>query len=604
MAPLRIHVSDAFLSSFHLARTFQSAFITCNSPHSNDNACPDANKNNGGDGSDGDSSSLPPAEPLEPDFLATLKPINLLPLERTLTLFEAPNATITFMDGSPQVATDWLRSRVSEVVYRNPWLGGYLGKDKSRGGAVSLFYDPSSDEVNPDVFTSFEPGTIELTRETKYEDFGEVFSGHDVVVRCNADLVGRNQPIFRVCVIPDAKEPNDRFALVVSMSHVAGDGYTFHKIFKFLSTDCNTADIEEMNPIRKHKFTEAVYDLCGSEEAFYVDKISRSPMWSAFAKKDETVIVRAAFYIDESWVEGQKEAWEKMARMEEAEKLLLGNGSAKDMETNLAPVGEDDEVTSDGVQDMPAPSTQAPSKPRPLPANFKVSFASHQTASHITTNDIITSWFFRVCDATIGLMPFMLRERIPLFKSVDAGNYAITIPFPRKDYHSPMLIRDARPTGRRVNTDIPLPPHRAENRYGISIDWRGVGFKKGGLKLGPKGECKQVLHLPCYQSQDYKYIPKNFSSIHLFNAGPEGEPAVSVVCPDFVMDRVLQSGIVKSMINEGQISTSEEDTFMEAVVEAKEGRRTSVFAGLLDPEATKALNAASVLSTIADEDAE
>ena len=198
----------------------------------------------------------------------------------------------------------------------------------------------------------------------------------------------------------------------------------------------------------------------------------------------------------------------------------------------------------------------------------------------------------------------MLRERIPLFKSVDAGNYSITIPFPRKDYHSPMLIRDARPTGRRVNADTPLPPHRAENRYGISIDWRGVGFKKGGLKLGPKGECKQVLHLPCYQSQDYKYIPKNFSSIHLFNAGPDGEPAVSIVCPDFVMDRVLQSGIVKSMINEGQISSAQQDTFAEAVVEAKEGRRTSVFASLLDSDAAKALNAASVLSTIADEDAE
>lgn len=565
-----------------------------------------ANKNNDEDAGDGESSNLPPAEPLEPDFLAALKPIDLLPLERTLTLFEAPNATITFMDGSPQVASDWLRSRVSEVVYRNPWLGGYLGKDKSRGGAVSLFYDPSSDEVNTDVFASFDPGAIELTRETKYEDFGGTFSGHDVVVRCNADLVGRNQPIFRVCVIPDAKEPDDKFALVVSMSHVAGDGFTFHKIFKFLSTDCDASDIEEMNPIRKHEFTEAVYDLCGSGEAFYVDRISRSPIWSKFTKRDETVIVRAAFYIEEEWVEGQKEAWEKMARMEEAEKLLIGNASAKDMESNLAPVGEDEVVaddcgprsTSTPEQDKSAPTTSK----QPLPANFKVSFAAHQTASHITTNDIITSWFFRTCDATIGLMPFMLRERMPQFTSNDAGNYAITIPFPRKDYHSPMLIRDARPTGRRVHTDIPLPPHRAENRYGISIDWRGVGFKRGGLQLGPKGECKQALHLPCYQSQDYKYIPKNFSSVHLFNAGPNGEPAVSIVCPDYVMDRVLQSGIVKGMINEGQISNREQDTFAEAVVEAKEGRRTSVFASLLDPEAAKDLNAASVLSIIADED--
>ena len=70
------------------------------------------------------------------------------------------------------------------------------------------------------------------------------------------------------------------------------------------------------------------------------------------------------------------------------------------------------------------------------------------------------------------------------------------------------------------------------------------------------------------------------------------------------MDRVLQSGIVKGMINEGQISNSEQDTFAEAVVEAKEGRRTSVFASLLDPEAAKALNTASILSTIADEDDE
>ena len=95
-----------------------------------------------------------------------------------------------------------------------------------------------------------------------------------------------------------------------------------------------------------------------------------------------------------------------------------------------------------------------------------------------------------------------------------------------------------------------------------------------------------------------------FSFLKHEKAGPNGEPAVSIVCPDYVMDRVLQSGIVKSMINEGRISNSEQDAFAEAVVEAKEGRRTSVFASLLDPEAAKALSAASILSTIADEEDE
>jgi len=551
-----------------------------------------AQNNSDGSGDDDSSNALPPAEALHPDLLANLQPVDLLPLERTLTLFEAPNATVTFMDGSPQVAIDWLRKRVGEVVYRNPWLGGYLAKDRSRGGAVSLFYDPSSDEVSSDIFTAFEPGAIELARDTKYEDLGEAFAGYDVVVRCNADLVGSNQPIFRVCVIPDAKQPEDRFALVVSMSHVCGDGFTFHKIFKMLSTDCKVADIEEMNPARKHDFTDAVYELCGADEAFYVDKISRSPVWSAFNKKDDTVIVRAAFFIDEGWVEGQKEAWDKVSKMNDAEKMLLAE-SSRDLKSNLPAVGEDD-VVEDG-EDVPAASSSATESPvatssgpqQPPPADFKVSFAAHQSATHITTNDIITSWFFRTCDATIGLMPFMLRNRLPQFNDKDAGNYAMTIPYPRKDYHTPMLIRDSRPTGRRVHTEDPLPRHAAEHRYGVSIDWRGVGFKKGGLILGPHGECKQVLHLPCYQARDLHFIPKSFSSIHLFNAGPDGEPACTVVCPEFVMERIMNSGIVKSIINESRVAAGEEDAFTDAVAGAKQGRRTSAYVDFVDTKAAK-----------------
>jgi len=579
-----------------------------------------ANKNKtpgDGGGSDDSSPGLPPAKPLDPSTLRGKRPVDLLPLERTLALFEAPNATITFMDGDPAVASEWLRRRVADVVYRNPWLGGYLAKDSR--GRVCLFYDETSDDVDTDIFTSFDLGAIHLTRETKYEDLGFAFAGHDVVVRCNADLIGRDQPIFRVAVIPDADLPQSRFALVISMSHVCGDGYTFHKIFKMLATD---STIETMNPTRKHLFVDKVYELCGPNEAFYVDKISRSPVWAAFAPRNETVIERKAFFIDEDWVEGQKRSWDRVARAQYAERKYAANN---DNANGLASVTEDDGTGDDRIEliatidsaDNVGPVPKCDNQPRPAPraanrmqragrraqaSDFKVSFASHDSAVHLTTNDIITSWFFQTIDATVGLMPYMLRNRIPSIKDSDAGNYCITIPYVKKDYGSPMFIQQSRQAGRRVHTETPLPKHSAENRYGICIDWRGVGLRKGGLLLGPNGECRQVLHLPCYQTRDLAFIPKSFSSIHLFNAGPHGEPACTVIAPDHVMRRIMESGIVKGIINESRVSGSEEDAFAEVVQESREGRRTSGYASLLDKDADKALALERMLSAISSEE--
>lgn len=82
--------------------------------------------------------------------------------------------------------------------------------------------------------------------------------------------------------------------------------------------------------------------------------------------------------------------------------------------------------------------------------------------------------------------------------------------------------------------------------------------------------------MPLYDMTDVESLPKSFSSITLFNAGPNGEPAVAVIAPQSVVSKIEKSGIVKEMLFESEGPS--EDLFLENIQETARGRRTSVFA--------------------------
>jgi hypothetical protein len=521
--------------------------------------------NNGKEGESPDSSEATTTNrPLDPQVLRDKRSVDLLPLERTLALLEAPIATITFCerrdkdDDKNEKIEDYLQARVTEIVEKNPWLGGWLSRDPTTG-AVKLYYDETGEQINGSIFRAFS-SEIGLSRDTPYEEYGSLFEGRDVLVRGNAEIINYDrQPLWRVSVIPDQNSPSDRLALVVSMSHILGDGYTYFRILNMLG---NHAAIESMNPVRRpHQFNQQVAQLVGIDEAYYIDKISKSPLWAVFVKtKDDTVIQRRAFFLNEEWIEDQKRVWDQAAKLEQAYELY---GAGNDGERRVE-------------QHIPSITTVPRSN-----ENFKVSFAAHQASSSLTTNDIITSWFFNTVNATAGLMPYNLRSKFPDLKDSDAGNYTTTIPFGMADYGSPLLIQKSRLLGKRAHANIPLPQHALDNRYGISIDWRSFQ-RKGGLTMGSNNQWRQVLQIPCYKIQDLNSIPKTFSSIHLFNAGPHGEPAFTVIAPSNIMHAIASSGMVKSTIVELNCQGSEKDTFAETVQAALDGRRKSVYAPLLE----------------------
>jgi hypothetical protein len=185
-----------------------------------------------------------------------------------------------------------------------------------------------------------------------------------------------------------------------------------------------------LNPKRNPLWVKDVEEMVGIAELYYIQKIAKSPLWVRF-QKDESVIETRVFFLNEEWVEGQKEAWAALAAAEAA---------AENAETSL--------------QFLPSPAR----------SDFAVSFASPLSAPSISTNDIVTCWFYRLVNSTVGLMAYNLRGRVASCGPEDAGSYSCAIPYTAEDYETPALIQQSRTNARRAFADrkenpTTLPSH-------------------------------------------------------------------------------------------------------------------------------------------------
>ncbi|KAG9400050.1 hypothetical protein AC1031_010968 [Aphanomyces cochlioides] len=80
-----------------------------------------------------------------------------------------------------------------------------------------------------------------------------------------------------------------------------------------------------------------------------------------------------------------------------------------------------------------------------------------QTVPFVSTNDIITSWFFRQTKADIGIMIANLRGRAEGIEPDMAGNYHTVVVYQPDDFATPSLIREsiANAMCRARSTDLP-----------------------------------------------------------------------------------------------------------------------------------------------------
>lgn len=354
--------------------------------------------------------------------------VPLLPFERSSVLFNhvAPTTTITFYEGDAPVKH--LERRVAEIVHANPWLASRLiDSDGWRG----LAYRQGP---QPDLFQELDYEKARVSSEVSLYAMPKRVD--DAIVKLGRDVSNLDYPQFIVSVVRDQHKPKDRFALIVSLSHVLGDGYTFYKIHNMLG---HNGKVEAMDPIRKPKVVEGQRALMGGEEVDYTLRpvsIANVIVGQAMRRFYDKKLDVTAFSVNQDWV-------------------------AKEKKTHKAEFA-----------------------------------AGRAEAPFISTNDIVTSWFFKLVNPVMAFMAINFRNRVEDCLESDAGNYESLIPYRQADFQSPALIRKSLRTARRASADPPTPlpgffeAFRARN--GLITNWStfygDVEFK----------DCKQRLHYPLY----------------------------------------------------------------------------------------------------------
>jgi len=186
-----------------------------------------------------------------------------------------PVTTVTLYEGAAPV--EFLRHRLAMILEKNPWLTSRIVKRNTADRVVALAYAKTF-ELEPIIdqhFSVYEPGDVGFSLSMPYEVLVHCL----LPVQCarSKPATDEDEPLFKVAVIPiETEETDDNqatplqqainlpgFALVVSMNHTLGDGHTYYKLYGMLSAD---TDVEVLDPVRVADFEEAKTEVIGEKE--------------------------------------------------------------------------------------------------------------------------------------------------------------------------------------------------------------------------------------------------------------------------------------------------------------------------------------------------
>ena len=219
--------------------------------------------------------------------------LQLLPLEQRMK--GPPMSTITFFNGDITVATPFVMERVAAILCLNPWLAGWI-----EGG--TCYYDTDAADT-ASILHIFAAGEVTLGRDTPLSGMASAVAS----LLCSKGQAGYGSPIFRVGLVPDERAPTTRFSLVVSMSHLIGDGATFYMVHNMLSS---AAEPTALTAIRKPEMRPLIDEALGEGKAvmfnpgFIANAVGGLAHASLLGKQSAVRL----FHINSKWVDSQKAA--------------------------------------------------------------------------------------------------------------------------------------------------------------------------------------------------------------------------------------------------------------------------------------------------------
>ncbi|KAL3796279.1 hypothetical protein HJC23_008599 [Cyclotella cryptica] len=508
----------------------------------------DEAKNSDGDNGSGQEPDITPA------FLEGKTPIELLPLEQKLTIFEHPISTVSFYECPPSTNTNVLirklQSRVEIILKANPWLGGWLVRGKGVGSFDNthrLWYDPTGEEMAPTIFQHLSFKDAPLRKSTELVDYEDILSKSAALVKDNPLIVNRKgEPLFRVTVILEPRDALDSaavevtngneetddsrmggFALVVSMSHVCGDAHTYYRIYNML---LGLTPVTALISQRELEFSTRVMDLMGKQEAHYVSHITTDPAWAKLFRLS-------------SDVNDDPEA-ELQGRMFLVNRHWVGNIKAQSL-------------ASGNISDVCKSTLRSP-----MSNAFVYELESSQNPTQ-STNDILVSWFWNAVKPDVGMMAVNLRDRIGVVSNNHVGNYNNPISYTQEDYKTPQLIRESlrscKRSGVAEENGVPTVLPRAHPGLSFSIvtnwssfrplsDTRIIEEDDDDSEWNRNDQLIFVRHVPLmYPKQMLKSMPRRMSFMVIFSSGEE-DIGCFLAAPGRVMKEVDSCGLVKEML--------------------------------------------------------
>jgi len=112
----------------------------------------------------------------------------------------------------------------------------------------------------------YSPEEVQLTHKMSYEQVISIVYKNSLNVVKGTELLVTDEPVLKISLIPDYQD-RQRFALVVSLSHVLADGHTFYRVHNMLSKD---EPVVRLNPKRKLDVQARILEAVGPEQANFL----------------------------------------------------------------------------------------------------------------------------------------------------------------------------------------------------------------------------------------------------------------------------------------------------------------------------------------------
>ena len=229
-------------------------------------------------------------------------------LERTGSV-----STLTVFEGDCAAAEVWVRRRTLEVIRANPWLTGRLLSSVNRHSPFRVCHrkEVTAEDANNHVLTLDDP----LLDARNLDQAIKSHANH--LVRRGIDCIDTDQQLFKIIF---SRVSADSFALVLSLSHMLGDGSTYYKIFSMFSNKENVIALkaernEELQ--RKSFHMSRAPDLFGSF-LFKLRMIS-------FALQPKTASRAFIADVDQMWIIEEKKTHKKMIKNDASNHFVSTN---------------------------------------------------------------------------------------------------------------------------------------------------------------------------------------------------------------------------------------------------------------------------------------